>query len=176
MDDIAKLLGISKKTIYAHVENKKDLVLAAVRIFIKEEHTIITSLSEKSINAIDEMVALSKQTIELVKIMKPTLTYDLKKYYSEIWLVIETEYFSFIEEIIKNNVTRGISEGFFRKDLNPAIISKLYLGMAHLVSSETFVKTNTYPLKDMYKGMINYHLHGIINEKGRNELNTILNA
>ena len=88
MDDIAKLLGISKKTIYAHVENKKDLVLAAVRIFIKEEHTIITSLSEKSINAIDEMVALSKQTIELVKIMKPTLTYDLKKYYSEILSLI----------------------------------------------------------------------------------------
>lgn len=122
------------------------------------------------------MVALSRQTINLVKTMKPTLTYDLKKFHAEVWLIIETEHFSFIQNIIMNNVKRGIAEGFFRTNLNPDVISKLYLGMAHLVTTDTMIKNRTYPLEDLYKEMINYHLHGIINEKGRYELNTILNA
>ena len=176
MDDIAKLLGISKKTIYAQVANKKELVRAAVHVFIVEEHTSITAITAQSKDAISEMLALSNQTIELVKNMKPTLTYDLKKYHPETWKIIETKYFSFIEETIMNNVTRGIAEGYFRKGINPAIISKLYLGMAHLVSSESFVKTNTISLKNLYKGMVDYHLNGIINEKGRNALNTLLHV
>ena len=174
MDDIAKLLGISKKTIYTVVDNKKELVKAAVEIFIKEEQVLIKNLTEQSTNAIDEMVAIANQTISLLKNMKPTLTYDLKKYYEEVWELIETKHFSFIEHIIKNNVTRGIKEGLFRSNLNPVVISQLYLGMAHLVVSEQFTRSHTYSIKELYEEMVNYHLNGIINEKGRNELDAIL--
>ncbi len=174
MDDIAKLLGISKKTIYTVVSNKKDLVKASVEIFIKEEQVSIKNLTEKSSNAIDEMVAIANQTIALLKNMKPNLTYDLKKYHQEVWEIIENKHFSFIERIIKNNVTRGIKEGLFRSDLNPVVISRLYLGMAQLVVSEQFAKSDTHSIKELYEEMINYHLNGIINEKGRNELDAIL--
>ncbi|NNF23141.1 MAG: TetR/AcrR family transcriptional regulator, partial [Saprospiraceae bacterium] len=34
MDDLARMLGVSKKTIYTYIENKKDLVRSVISQFI----------------------------------------------------------------------------------------------------------------------------------------------
>jgi len=176
MDDIAKLLGISKKTIYALVPNKKDLVMASIEQFIKDEHQLVKTITSKSSNAIDEMVELANLTIAILGNMKPTLTYDLKKYYQKTWKMIESDHFTFIQQVIMKNVKRGIKEGYYRQDINPVIISKLYLGLAHMASTEQFIKTNTFSMAELYEGMVYYHINGIINEKGRNELSKKLQS
>lgn len=174
MDDIARLLGISKKTIYAHIRNKKELVKAAVQIFIKQEHLIIEGITQESDNAIDEMVLMARQSLKTIRNMKPTLSYDLQKYHPETWKYIEEKHFKRLQNVITLNIERGIKEGFYRTELNSEIIGKLYLGLAKTVTTDESLISNENNLKEYYESMIIYHLHGIMNPSGKKELTKYL--
>jgi len=174
MDDIARLLGISKKTIYAQIRNKKELVKAAVQIFIKQEHLIIEGITQKSHNAIDEMVLMARQSLKTIRNMKPTLSYDLKKYHPETWEYIEEKHFKRLQKVITRNIQRGMHEGYYRTELNSEIIGKLYLGLAKTVATDESLISNENNLKEYYESMILYHLHGIMNSNGKKELTKYL--
>jgi AcrR family transcriptional regulator len=54
MDEIAKQMGMSKKTIYQFVDNKADLVKLTMQDFLGEERKLIEGILEKSGNSIEE--------------------------------------------------------------------------------------------------------------------------
>ncbi len=169
MDDLASLLGISKKTIYNFVANKKSLVHAVVKSFIKEEEGTMMKITKKSSNALEEITQIAKHVQGTLKSMKPSLTYDLKKYHPSTWQLVEGNHFAFIEKSVENNIVRGIEEGYYRKNLRVDLIPKIYVTLAKLVA-ETDGSLKTISQVDLYHTVITYHLSAIINNKGRKEL------
>ena len=62
MDEVARQLGISKKTLYQFVDNKKDLVKRMMELHIECEQCSMKANFEDCNNAIDEMMMMSKQS------------------------------------------------------------------------------------------------------------------
>ena len=60
MDDIARHLGMSKKTLYQSFSDKADLVIKVIQAYMNDEVTAICSIQEKSENAIEEMFLISQ--------------------------------------------------------------------------------------------------------------------
>src|SRR5690554_2351727 len=58
MDDISRKLGISKKTLYQYVSNKKDLVKKVVKSLVEEQQHQIIELTKQSNNAIDRLISV----------------------------------------------------------------------------------------------------------------------
>ena len=174
MDDIANLLGISKKTIYTFVSNKKELVHSVIKAFIKEEQKAVAKINSTSDNAIDEMTSIAIYVLQSLKSVKPTLSYDLKKYHPEAWKLIEVDHFDHIQNIIKNNIQRGINEGYYRKEINVDIYSKLYIGMSRVMVDIDKFPPENYAIGDLYENIVLYHLHGIMNENGKNTFTNYL--
>jgi len=170
MDDMARLLGISKKTIYSHVENKKTLVSVVIETFIKKEHKDIKKISKKADNAVEEMTLIAKLVLKSLRIMKPKFTYDLKKYHPQTWKFVETTHFDFMKKTIKANVIRGKKEKLYRDDLNEYIISNFYFNLATLCIDEEIFDTEQIPVSSLFQSCMLYHLNGIANDKGRKEL------
>lgn len=170
MDDIAKFLGISKKTIYNFVSNKSNLVLEVLKIIVKEEKETIEEINKQSVNAIDEMAAIARYILQFLRKMKPTLTYDLQKYHSESWSFVETEHLAFIEKVIRRNLTRGKIEGLYKSSLNEDILSKLYMNMARILVDEHAFPSSEYDRPMVYENFFHYHMGGVMNEKGVKEL------
>ena len=175
MDDLASLLGISKKTIYNLVLNKSKLVEAVIRQHIKEDHKAIEAIYLKSNSAVHEMILITQHVHRTVDKMKPTMVYDLKKYHKPSWDIIEKEHYSYIRTTIERNVQRGIEEGDYRNDLDASIISLLYMGLTKIVSNENLSLEPTMTISEVYDLMIDYHLNAITNEKGKEELKMYLN-
>lgn len=175
MDDIARLLGISKKTIYSYVSNKSELVVESLKCFVKEEEDSVCSIVKNSKNAIEELTAIGEYVGNSLRKMKPTLMYDLQKYYGSTFKYIREEHFAHIENTIKTNIQRGISEGFYRDDLDPEIQAKLYVGLAQLLVDEENFPSSKYERVYLYNQILKYHLHGITNDKGRKELQKYTN-
>lgn len=170
MDDISRFLGISKKTIYNFISNKKDLVSSVVSAFIEEEVEATKKILKDSNNAIDEITSIGEYVLQSLRSMKPTMAYDLQKYHPEAWRLVEDNHYAYIKEVIRNNIKRGIKEGYYREDIDPIVTSKIYVGMARLLINE-----NEFPSKDfdksyIYENFLMYHMNGIINSKGRKEL------
>src|SRR3954462_676669 len=58
MDDIARELGMSKKTIYQYVQNKSDLVKKVMQSHLDKEIAYIDEVGKNAQNAIEENVQM----------------------------------------------------------------------------------------------------------------------
>jgi len=175
MDDLARMLGISKKTIYSFVENKSELVVEVIKDFICEEEEYVCKLTKTSKNAIDEITGIAVFVMKSLRKMKPAFVYDLEKYHVNAWSLINDGHLDNIEKTIKNNIKRGIEEGFYRNDLDENIQAKIYVGLVRILIDEEQFPSAQYERAYLYKHLLKYHLNGIINSKGRKELQKYFN-
>lgn len=167
IDDICSGLGISKKTIYVHFKNKKELVHEVILFHIHKEIDDLQQISLESKNAIDEMIGIAKYVLEFLRNMSPSILYDLKKYYSVSWKIVEEKHMSYIQQVIANNISKGIEEGYYRDSINKDIVSKLYVSKAMAVVDENIFPSKTYKRFKLYEELIIYHMYGIVSDKGR---------
>lgn len=166
MDDISRKLGISKKTLYQCVENKRDLIKEVFQKHIREEEAAINEIVAKSKDAVDEMIEIARFVTALLREVSPTTLYDMQKYYGDIWGMMEALHQDHIYGVIKTNLDRGILEGLYRKNLNTDIIAKLYVGKTLLIVDEDVFPLKDYNKEKLYLEYVHYHLHGIALPKG----------
>lgn len=166
MDDIARNLGISKKTLYQYVSNKNDLITQIFQQKIELEKQIMAQIREKSADAIDEILKIAAYVIRELRELSPTTVYDLQKYYRETWRQMEALHKKHIYKIIRENISRGIKQGLYRNNMDPDIIAKLYVGKTSLVVDEDLFPTREYNIGDLFKEYIYYHIHGIASPRG----------
>ncbi len=141
MDDIARELGMSKKTLYQYVDNKADLIENIIRQHIDNEKMAITSIRSCTKDAIEEMLMIAKHVIQLLRETPPGMVYDLQKHYRPCW---------------------NMMEKFNQKH----IYTVLYVAKSSFVVDEELFPLSEYNKETLFKEYINYHIHGIASPKG----------
>jgi TetR/AcrR family transcriptional regulator, cholesterol catabolism regulator len=165
MDDIAKELCISKKTLYQYFKDKNDIIEQIVSYHIETIQCDLVSLYDDSDNAIDVLLIVSKYISDQLQRIHPSVTFDLQKYYPEAWHR-HTEYRKtrMINDI-KKNMEIGIQQGFYRNDFNTDIIARFYLArIENLLHNEELIKD--YSFDELFNSLFIYHIRGIANKKG----------
>lgn len=166
MDDISKEAGVSKKTIYSMVTNKAQLIEFVVDRYMASETKDIIKIKEEASDALDEMIKITEHVIFFLRNFKPSLTYDLKKYYTASWDKVEKIHFNFIRETIHSNIERGKQEGIYRKVVKEEIISQLYLQLSYSLVNDELFPIKTFTKVELYENFIDYHMHGILSKTG----------
>src|ERR1700752_4539135 len=75
MDDIAKHLSMSKKTIYQYFKEKDEIVLTLMTEKIKEDELQFSKMHEESENIIEELFGVMKCMSDNIGKMNPVLFY-----------------------------------------------------------------------------------------------------
>ena len=166
MDDIARELGISKKTLYQHVENKEDLIGQILKMRIARETAMIQSAIKNADNALEEILTIARSITLELRTMSPKVLFDLQKYYRNIFAAVESFHSDFIYQTIKNNIMRGVREGIYRDNLNEEIIAKLYVGKNLMLVDEGSFPLDTYHRDELFQEHMYYHIHGIASPEG----------
>ncbi|WP_025741328.1 TetR/AcrR family transcriptional regulator [Aquimarina pacifica] len=175
MDDLASEMGISKKTIYAHFQNKTKLVEATTDyLFCTICDGIDTILEEKK-EPIEELYAIKAFLIEHLKDEKTSPQYQLQKYYPKIHDILKKKQFEVMQECVIENLQRGIEKGVFRTGIDVEITSRLYfIGMMGIKDQDMF-PVQRYPMSKLMADYLEYHVRGIATEKGLHILNKLIN-
>jgi AcrR family transcriptional regulator len=175
MDDISRKMGISKKTLYQFVKDKKDLVNKGMKLCLEEEQQVLAQVTLDSENAIDELIGFTRFVNSRLSDLHASVIYDIQKYHPESWGMMENHKKDFVRNSILENSKRGIKEGIYRENLNPEIITSLYMLMmdGFFQAEETFGKE--VKLEDLHLEMIRYHVRGVANEQGLVLLKETLN-
>jgi len=166
MDDIARELGMSKKTLYQYVDNKADLIENIIRQHIDNEKMALTTIRQYTKDAIEEMLMIAKHVIQLLRETPPSMAYDLQKHYRPSWDMMEKFNHKHIYSVIQENIDKGIEQGIYRADINSDIIAKLYVAKSSFVVDEELFPLSEYNKEILFKEYINYHIHGIASPKG----------
>lgn len=166
MDDVARELGISKKTLYLHFKDKDHLVSSVIKYKMDSQHEAMRKVCKMKVNAIEELLMVSKLITQFLKNVNPSATYDLQKYYPEIWKNISRDRRDHIYQQISDNMKRGIKEGLYRSDLNIDIIAHFYLFRLEMSNTLDLIVENKYSYEEIFNNFFSYHIRGIANQKG----------
>lgn len=175
MDDVARELGISKKTLYQQVDNKEDLIYKAMCHEFEVDKQMFARHADEAADAIDEFLRNSRYFIREMREMSPTTLRDLQKYYPAIWRETFQHHHKTFQSDLIRNLERGMEEGLYRDDLDPDVIATLYSGMMEMVIDRQVFPSHERPLSEIIRQMTGYHFNGIVNQFGRERLDHYLN-
>ncbi len=166
MNDISEALGISKKTLYQWIPNKAGLIQAVLEQYVSDEYARIEELKRKASDPIHELILIAGHLSDTLKHMTPVALYDLKKYYSNEWIAVEAQRNKLMREDITKNLIKGVELQLYRGDLDPELLSDLYVWMAGYFFSDKLMDTSVQRKALLYIEFIKYHIRGIATKKG----------
>ena len=174
MDEIAGELGMSKKTIYAHFATKTKLV-EATALFVFEKISVgIEAISQEEKDPIEELFEIKDFALKHLKDEKSSPQYQLQKYYPRIFAALKVKQQKLIENQIRKNLERGISEGIYRQDIQIIFTSRMYfVGMIGIKDREVFPEKD-FPMNELINQHLEYHVRAIATAKGLSILNNLL--
>ncbi len=167
MEDIARLAGISKKTIYQEFKDKKQLVKEAFSLVLKEDQDSLNKLMEGDDGVIEHLVYTSKMVKERLSGLNPMALLEIQKYFPEVWEMFN----EFKEEIIVtdivNVIEKGKTLGYFRPEINAKILANMRIDQISAAMNPSNYANKEFSLLSLHLEMLDHFLHGIFTEKGR---------
>ena len=171
MDDIAKHLGMSKKTIYLHFKDKNELVVDLMKSKMDSQVCIMDQSFEESSNAVDEIFIAVTNMQGMLSKMNPMLFYDLQKYHPEAWLLFKSFREKCLFKVLYQNIDRGIKEGYYRKNINLDIIAKMRVQQIDTVFNNTTYPSGEFSLLQVMTEITEHYLYGLCTLKGHKYIN-----
>jgi len=175
MDDIANEMGISKKTIYTHFNNKTELVKqVTLQVFDRISCGIDTIRAEEK-NPIEELYEIKKYMMVQLKNQKSSPQYQLQKYYPEIHATLKDKHFEKMQGCTVSNLQRGISQGLYRNNLDIEFVARMYFIGVNGIKDNALFPIQRFPKATLFEEYLEYHLRGIVTKEGLKVLNKFIN-
>jgi len=167
MDDVARELGVSKKTLYQFFADKNDLVHQCVDHYLENMNNACRLIiASKEMDAIEVMLQIAEQVRQMIKQVNPSSVYDLKKYFKSAWDKLEADRRGFIKHTIKENLELGMKKGLYRKDLDVEVTVSIYVYLIGMLTDPDHYEHQGMDIKTMQMEIIKYHLQSICTPKG----------
>ncbi len=171
MDDIARELGMSKKTIYQFYKEKDDLVNQLCDIQLKEQEKKFDELNATAKDPIHEIMLISTRIREMVQNVNPLFFLDLQKFYPMAYQRFQKFRMECAYKQILVNLRRGIELGVYRHDLEPDFVANY-----RLVQIDMLMFGNHFPLDKigfarLHELMLDLFVYGICTIKGHKLIN-----
>jgi AcrR family transcriptional regulator len=166
MDDVAADLGISKKTLYQHVESKDALVKKVLEHHISREKSTCLQTISATPNAIEEIFLIMDRNSQELTQIKTNVVNDLRKYHKDAWELVQKFQFDFVYKVVRDNLVRGREEGLYRDDFDVDIIARLHLATAFMLFDEEFFPDELISKVTLFKEFMMHNLHGILSAEG----------
>ena len=175
MDDIANSMGISKKTIYTHFDNKTKLVEVVTFEALGHIHQGIDNIKETSTNPIEELYQIKMFVMNYLKNEKVSPQFQLKKYYPKIYDLLNIKQFEKMNSCVIDSLKKGVETGLFRAEINLDFISRIYFSGTNGIRDINVFPDNLFDKHYIFESYLEYHLRAIVTSKGLKLLNDYLN-
>ena len=174
MDDLSVSMGISKKTLYSHFENKLELILVCAQKIFDQACSEIENVKAEAEHPIQELYNVKSLVLKYFDNETTSPVYQLQKYYPEVYTHIKNQEFSRMGGMVKNSLKEGIASELFRDNIDVDFVTRLYLiGLSGLRDID-FFPPSEYNIKQVIENYLEYHLRAIVTPKGLEILNQFI--
>lgn len=175
MDDIAKHLGMSKKTIYHYFTDKNELVMALVKKRLIHDECEIKSIIDNATDVIEEMINMMKCSEDIFSRINPIVVHDMQKYHPEAWREFQKFKSDVITKTLEQLLTKGIKQGFIRPELDVKIIAKMRVNQVEMGFNTSIFPTSEFATWKVQYQMLEHFNYGICTIKGHQLLDQYMN-
>ncbi len=166
LEEIRTKLNISKSSFGKHFKNKNDFITKLLEFERERFKSIFDDHDFEGVNAIDILLTVGEEVASRFKDVNPSLTHDLHKYYPELYQQHFNSRQEFIFNKIKINLTKGIDQGVYRKDLSIELVARLYLSRLIDLHNPEFFPPEQFSFDTLFHFMFDQLIRGIANTEG----------
>jgi len=171
MDDLARELGMSKKTLYEFFPGKLDLLRATTRL--------------RNDSCVREMGAIASEKLDFFARARKTFGYisrvysqltpaylnDLRRSAPEVWTEIQEFRRTHVRRNMLDLLDQGVAQGILRKDLDRETLVRLYLTMTSaLLNPEISGWAPGEQISTTFEVFVRVYFEGLITDAGRKRL------
>lgn len=173
MDDIAKHLAISKKTIYQFFSDKDEVVYTLMERKFAIDCADFEQIASTAPNVVEEVFGYMKKLHQMFAHMNPNMIYDIRKYHSRAWEIIT----KFRQEMgiasVERALAKGKADGFVRTDCNIKVLARLRMEEIEMGFNPTIFPPTEYAILDVQISMVEHFLYGVCTLKGHKLINKL---
>lgn len=169
LDEIASELGISKKTLYKHFENKEDILRygmqETMRAIAKEIDRIVVSDRPFAEKLAGMMMIIGKQVSKLSRSAQS----DMQKFAPELWKEIEVFRREQIFMKIGKMISQARDENVFRPDVNEQVLVLMILNCVQGILNPEVLSQNSFSAEQAFRIIFKTIFEGALTDGARKE-------
>lgn len=173
MDEVARHLAISKKTLYQFFPNKDELVYQVAERHLIEDAKRWINNQDISASALEEAIAISYCLRRELTDMHPAMIFDLQRLYPRAWGLFEDQKNDLFYKTIKANIARGIREGHYRDNLDADLMARLRFELIKISFDPDVFPHDKFPLAHLHTQLLDHYIRGMLTESGLHEWNLL---
>lgn len=171
MDDIAKELGISKKTIYQFYKEKDDLITQLCAFELNSQRCGFEEVAKQSSDALHEIMLISEQMMQMLQGVNPVFFKDLQKFYPSVYEMYLKFKGEFAFQHLHENIKRGIADGVYRADLDIDFAADLRLAQIDMLIFGNYFNFEKMSFVKTHQNLLDCFVYGICTVKGHKQYN-----
>lgn len=162
MDDIAKSLTISKRTLYEFYTNKEDVIFESVKMHHEQTIELKRERLSGSMDAMDILIQFLRDAVEGIKTINPSFFEEIRAY-PRVKQYLD-EYKAMHSSHTMEFLRRGQEEGFFLDNINLVLLQSVNACLSdYLAVSRLYMQ---YPVEEMFRTLVLTSVRGICTQKG----------
>lgn len=166
MEEIAKQLGISKKTIYQHFTDKEQILYEVLQDKIGKHQSEMACAVVETTNPVEEIMNVLNMMHKNADQISPNLLIDIKRYYPQAFVLFRKFKEEHIMRSILENIKKGVDQGLYRADINPDILARLRVEQIELAFDNDIFPTDQYTMHDIQYELMHHFIRGMLTDKG----------
>jgi len=178
MDDIARMAGVSKKTIYQEFSDKNQLVYETFESAIAQDKKMMELIPKYQDGVIEHLLGLSTFIRKRFSDFNPMVLNEIQRYFPQCWQLFEEFTNKHIVNEIIELLEKGKIEGVIRQELNSEIIALMRIEQMMLTFDPLKFPTSKYNQLELQLQIFEHFLYGIFTDKGKeayqNQKETVL--
>lgn len=173
MDDIARELGMSKRTLYQHFAGKEELLLKALEQKIQRIGAGLDAIASKEdLPFVERMTAVLEFLSQNLPRPSKAFVRDVNRLAPDVWKTVNARRSEIIRRCFSRLLEDGVEEGAVRADVNPELLMTVLLTLIqHLVTPDALSR---FPmtLGQLFEQVIDLFFRGVLSEQGRSSFTT----
>ena len=167
MDEVARQVAISKKTLYLLFENKDELVYQVAQEHISQDCARWDAIEHLAAgNALEMMLQLTQLLCKEVGDLNPSLIYDLQRFHPRAWALFTQQKEAVFEATLRANLERGMREGYYRADIDPAVMARLRFELVKMGFDQSIFPQEHYHFASLQAQLLEHFVRGLLTPAG----------
>lgn len=166
LNNICKNLRITRAELNKYVSSEAELVEKVLELERESFKSIFDEHNFEDVNAIDILLIVSQEMNGRFRDLTPSVTFDLKTFYPEIYQHHIEQRIEFIFSKIKINIEKGIRQGMYRQDISIELLARLYISRLIDLHNPVFFPPEKFSFPMLFEVMFENFIRGIANDEG----------
>lgn len=166
LKNICKHLHITREELGKYISGENELVEKVLEFERESFKSIFDENNFEDVNAIDILLIVSQEMNGRFRDLTPSVTFDLKTLYPEIYQRHFELRIEFIFNKIKINIEKGIRQGMYRQDISIELLARLYISRLIDLHNPVFFPPDKFSFPMLFEVMFENFIRGIANDEG----------